>query len=156
MKSASIWVIASLVIACSSGPKSEDVRLLAPEFRVRQLTGQMAPSRFAPAQQIEILIDVFNRSAEEITLEQIQLQAVAGGGYTFASTTRNYRVKIAPGGVETAAIWVEARLEQGLHEGGGPPVRVRGIARFIASGKRFQEIFTETVIEHGREGMPPG
>lgn len=134
---------------CSSGapgalPSEE------PEIRVRQSEGQFEVMEGREI-EINLQIDVFNGSSEEITLKRVGLRSIPTSGIQFASSGRNLNEAIPPGSVRTVDVWVRATKSASAL---GPSMNVRGTAVFVYSGGTFRTIFTESVVESDQPFRP--
>ncbi len=141
--------------SCKSGGSESDrmpLQLIPPEFRVRQVSGQMLPMRRVEPSSVSLQIDIFNRSSEPILLKRLQLQSLIGGAYRFPVTTRLFNTTIAPDGVQTVDMWVDAVVETDMRNETAP-VQVRGTAIFDSPVGNFRRVFIVRVIEHGRSGI---
>lgn len=147
-------VAALLVFAmagCTSMADAGGVGLLEPEIRVRQLSGQLLP-RVDVATDVNLQIDLLNRSAEPIVLERIELRSTPTSEVIFRSSSRQLHEEILPGELRTVDFWVEARLEDRSSgsvrpASTGGTVVVRGTAVFDSPAGRFRTVFIEPVVE---------
>lgn len=143
-----------LPAACRSSKVSDTmpVQLIPPRFRVRQMPGQMTPGPYRNSTKIDLLIDIYNDSAEPITLRRIQLHSQVGN-LKFSPAGRILTRKIPAHGVETVDIWVTASMDMPF----GPqdePMSVRGVATFSSEYGTFQRLFTQPVLT-GDEATNP-
>lgn len=132
--------------ACSSSKVSEKmpVQLIPPRFRVRQMPGQMTPGAYRNPTKIDLLIDIYNDSAEPITLRRIQLRSQVGN-LQFSPAGRILTERIPAHGVKTVDVWVTATMDMPF----GPqeePMSVRGTATFSSEYGTFQHLFIEPVL----------
>lgn len=138
-------------LACSSGaPDAAPSGLTEPEIRVRQSEGQFEVMEGREI-DINLQIDVFNGSSEEITLKRVGLRSIPTSGIQFDSSGRNLNEAIPPGSVRTVDVWVLATKSPSSL---GPSMTVRGTAVFVYSGGTFRTVFTESVVESDRQFRP--
>lgn len=142
--------IALLLAACASADSAGPAQLIPPRFRVRLLSGQILPSAYTPNTDLELRVDIYNDSAEPITLKRLQLQSVVGG-LGFRPAGRIFNKMIPPKGVETFELWVSAFLEAGYVDARAP-VMVRGTAVFDSPAGAFRRVFTSELVESRRPG----
>jgi hypothetical protein len=136
-----------LLLASASCSSSSIPRLIEPEFRVRQVVGQIAPSRrLSSATEINLMIDIANRSEETITLKRVSLQSMGSGGFRIEPASRTYDVRIEPRQVQTVDIWVFAQSESTSIDPNAP-VSVRGTAIFNTPAGNFRSVFIEPISE---------
>lgn len=138
-------------LACSSGaPDTTPSGFIEPEIHVRQSVGQFEVMERGEI-DINLQIDVFNGSSEEITLKRVGLGSIPTSGIQFASSGRNLDEMISPGSVTTVDLWVRATKSPSSL---GPSMTVRGTAVFVYSGGTFRTVFTESVVESDRQFRP--
>ncbi|MBW3563316.1 MAG: hypothetical protein KY459_01150 [Acidobacteria bacterium] len=138
-------------LACSSGaPDSPPSEMSEPEIRVRQPEGQFEVMEVGDI-DINLQIDVFNGSSEEITLKRVGLRSIPTSDIQFASSGRNLDEAIPPGSVRTVDVWVRATNSSSSLS---PSMTVRGTAVFVYSGGTFRTIFTESVVESNMQFRP--
>lgn len=149
MRFRAVAVIALGLVGCGTAADQPSAQLLAPKVRVRQLAGQILPSARSPVTEIELLVDIFNESAEPITLKRLQVQSIIGGGFRFRPIARTFNKVIPPGGVETFDMWVQIAAESPGVDVRSPSI-VRGTALFDSPAGGFRHVFTSEIVEYGR------
>lgn len=138
-------------LGCSSGaPDAPPSQMSEPEIRVRQSEGQFEVMEGREI-DINLQIDVFNGSSEEITLKRVGLRSIPTSGIQFDSSGRNLNEAIPPGSVRTVDVWVRATKSPSAL---GPSMTVRGTAVFVYSGGTFRTVFTESVVESDQQFRP--
>jgi len=147
-------LIPSLLIpvSCSSASGNMPVQLIPPRFRVRQLAGQVAPSAYRDTTNVNLLIDVYNDSAEPIVLKRIRLKSQSGN-LQIQPTGRYYNETVPPHDVRTVDIWVRAYLDN-VFGSENEPIQVRGTATFTSEYGSFTRLFIEPVIVHDSRNEP--
>lgn len=148
MKRVILLLTAAAVLACSSAPK---LKVLRPEIQFLQLVGP-ADLNY-PSGQIEVQygVRVANRSSEPITLKQIRMEPVGGGGpYTLRRETYYFNQQVAPDHFSDVTFWARASAEGNANAGDAhAPVTVRAIAVFDTPNGSIREVVMSTLQQYG-------
>lgn len=95
---------------------------------------------------LNLLVDVFNDSSEEITLKRIQIRSHGLNNLSIIPKSKVLDAKIPPRDVRTIDIWVDARFRD---SGSRQTSTVRGTAIFESDLGSFRHVFVEPILEHG-------
>ena len=137
-------LVSLLPVGCSSTSSDVPAQLIPPRFRVRLAPGQLQDSASGEV-HLNVLVDIFNESAETIRLERIQIAPVGGSNISFVAARRILNEVIPPNDVRTIDLWVQATVRNP-----DSPIEsdVRGTAVFESEYGRFRRVFVERMIEH--------
>lgn len=156
MKRLALLLASAALLACSSSPSAgskENVRIIRPEIQFLQLVGP-ADLNY-PQGQIEVQygVRVANRSSEPITLRQIRVEPVGGGGpYTIRRATYYFNQQVAPEHFADVTFWAKATARGDAYASDATaPVTVRAIAYFEAPTGGFREVVMRTMQQYGND-----
>jgi hypothetical protein len=156
IKALTLIVIFSIAVIAGCASAKRDNRtagIIQPDMVIRQIGGVAIAARnqVGPI-SVNLEVDVINRSAEPIKLQQITLETVGLGAYNLVSTSRPFDTTIEPGHVETVKLLLTGQ-SQGTIQGANGPVTMRGIGYFDTEFGKFQRVFLQQVND-GMRGQP--
>ncbi len=147
--------LASLaMVACATHDATHDVakqnaKIPPPEIELAQLSGP-ADQGFPPGFfQVEYALRIENKSNEPLTLTQLDLQPMGGGGpYRLRHDLYTFKNVIAPGQMEAVTFWANA-FSTGMYNSvdAYAPVSVRGIATFESPAGTVRKIFVKVLSQ---------
>jgi hypothetical protein len=138
-------IVAAAAFGCSSIDNRNKADLIPPELSIRQINQMSSVSRTVSGPMpMNFQVGVANRSTETIRLERLEVQSMGAGAYTISSTTRPFKVDIAPDRIEQVEFWAPARIEDTI-SGANGPVTLRITAFFNTDMGQFREIYVRTV-----------
>lgn len=140
-----LLVLVPLLLACaSSSPDNERATEL--EFHIEQLPASEFDVEQKGAVSVAYRMTVRNRSANQVTLRQLEMQAVGRSPYVLRNETLSFNETIEPGSEATVAfsMWAYPRAEGA---GSGRTVSVRGVAHFDGPAGSFQTPFWQSFRE---------
>jgi len=96
---------------------------------------------------MNLLVDVYNDSAEQIVLKRLVIQAspTSRSGIRFEPVTRDYREAIPGKAVRTVDLWITGWMELPNLDS-GTQMTVRGVAYFESTFGGFRRVFTVPVL----------
>lgn len=140
-------------LACAThDASSPNAKLPPPEIELAQLSGpgdQGFPPGFF---QVEYVLRIENKSSEPLTLTQLDLQPMGGGGpYRLRRELYTFKNIIAPGQMEEVTFWANAFSTGGYNSVDAyAPVSVRGIATFESPAGTVRKIFVKVLPQDRR------
>lgn len=153
MRNAAVAAAVLLLAVSCSGNRQPAAQLIEPDFVIRQTsTIPMAARHVTGPIPVSFQVDVINKSAETLTLEQIKLESVGLGAYALPQTSRPFDREIRPNHVETVDLELIASARNTI-QGSNGPVTIRGTAFFKSPYGKFQKTFLQQ-INDGMRGQP--
>ncbi|HWS71642.1 MAG TPA: hypothetical protein VN605_05985 [Thermoanaerobaculia bacterium] len=158
----SSWILAAAVAAlsltsCASGASDSGlgkatVAITDPEIQITQLSMVPGAARYiSGGLPIKYSVKVANHDKQPITLTRLDLVSIGMGAYTLGTTSRPFKMKVAPDGLMAAEFWVPATIDDVTVYGANGPVTIRCVAQFDSPVGQFQRIFVQQVHENMRE-----
>jgi hypothetical protein len=156
------WMLAAgcavLVISGCTSTKSDSglgrakVVVAEPEIVITQVSQVPAAARYiSGGLPVKYQVRVANHAKESITLTRLDLQTMGDGAYTLNPTSRPFKMKVAPDGLEAAEFWVPAVINDVTVYGANGPVTLRCVAQFDSPMGQFQHVVVQQVHEDMRE-----
>ncbi|MFN2238225.1 MAG: hypothetical protein ABR524_02430 [Thermoanaerobaculia bacterium] len=133
-----------LLSACATN--NSKVNLIAPEFRIMQITNVGEAARHVTGGlSVGFHAEILNRSSETLTLRRIQLESMGEGAYYLPSTTRPFDLPVPPDQVAAVEMWVSANIQSATILGANGPVTIRAKVEFDSAEGMFQKIYVQQV-----------
>jgi hypothetical protein len=134
--------------ACASqDATTQNVKITPPDLEVAQLSGP-ADQGFPPGFfQVQYAVQIENHSGEPLTLTQLELQPMGGGGpYRLRQQIYTMKNEIPPAGTQTVTFWANA-FSTGNYSSvdAYAPVSIRGIATFDSPVGKVRKIFVKVL-----------
>lgn len=135
-----IVMIGALLEGC--GSLSQSVELIPPRMQIREAPGQVRPARNAERVPLNLLIDVYNDSSEQIVLRRVTIRPGIGSqsGMKFEPVTRDFSVAIPSRGVRTVDADIVAWVELPNLDA-NTTTSVRAVAYFDSALGGFRKVF---------------
>lgn len=140
----------SLILACSSStPKATNI--VQPEVDLYQVIGPADLNYPKGAIEVQFAVHVANKSAEAITLRQVDIVPVGlGGPYRVRTRTYPMNESIAANGSRDIEFWAQADASgDQFANDANAPVSVRAIAHFQSPAGAFRKILMKTFSQDG-------
>jgi hypothetical protein len=140
------------LLACASN----DVKIIPPELDFVQLSGPAEQNYTQGDIEVQYGIRVANRSAEPITLRQIQVQPVGlGGPYRLRPATYYFERQVKPEQFEDVTFWAKAvSTGDAFAADAKAPITIRVTAFFESPSGGFRRVFTKVLDQRGTLGGP--
>lgn len=141
-------IVSFAFLACASGDApNQNVRLNEPDLHIVQITGpadQKFPTGYI---QVQYGMRIGNRSGETITLRQLDLESMGGGGpYRLRRETYYFNIPIAADQFHDFAFWANAYSTGNWRSVDAyAPVSIRGVAHFDSPAGRVRKIFVKVI-----------
>jgi len=156
------WIVAVAVAvftltSCASsrsesGLGSAKVDVTDPEIQITQLSMVPGAARYiSGGLPIKYSVKVANHDKQPITLTRLDVRSIGMGAYTLASTSRPFKMKVAPDGLMAAEFWVPATIDDVTVYGANGPVTLSCVAQFDSPVGQFQRVFVQQVHDNMRE-----
>jgi hypothetical protein len=139
------------VLACSSSTPATNSNIVQPEVDLYQVIGPADMNYPKGAIEVQFAVHVANRSAEAITLRQVDIVPVGlGGPYRVRTRTYPINEQIAANGSRDIEFWAQADASgDQFANDANAPVSVRAIAHFQTAGGSFRKILMKTFSQDG-------
>lgn len=150
MKRLTLLACALLLLAGSCGTGNR-AKIAPPELELYQMIGPADLNYPRGAIEVQFALKIANKSAEPITLRQIQMMPVGmGGPYRIESHTYYFNSRVAGNASQDVPFWARATASGDAHAiDVNAPVSVRAVALFESESGRFQRILMKTFSQHG-------
>lgn len=136
----------ALLLLSTCATNNSKVNLIAPEFRIMQITNVGEAARhMTGGVSVGFHAEILNRSSETLTLRRIQLESMGEGAYDLPSTTRPFDVPVPPDQVAAVEMWVPANIQNTTILGANGPVTIRAKVEFDSVEGMFQKIYVQQV-----------
>ena len=133
---------------------SNDAKITPPEIQFVQLSGP-ADQNYTPGDiEVQYGLRIANRSAETITLRNVQLRSVgAGGAYRLLPRTYYFEREIKPEQYEDVTFWAKAVASgDAFAPDATAPITVRVTAYFETPRGGFRKVLTTMLEQRGELG----
>jgi len=146
MKPIAAALLGLIAFACASGVAPDESKL-APEIEVAQLSGPGDQGYPPGLFQVELALQIRNTSAEPLTLIQLDLQPMGGGGpYVLRQETYYFNETIAPQQEHALSFWANAFTTGDYRSiDAYAPVSIRGVATFSSPAGTVRKIFVKVL-----------
>lgn len=140
-----IAALMSLTAGCSSSDAATG-DLLEPTITVKQLNGRIPLNQIRSAPiDLNVEIQITNRSQEEFVLKRLSVQSLAGGAYGVPSQNRTYDERIPGGATRIVNMWFRAYLQPDQPLAPVEALTLRGSAIFQTEFGRKRTPFLESI-----------
>jgi hypothetical protein len=145
--------VALLLAGCQTASVDEiSAQIIRPEIAVYQISNQpIAAQHVSGIGSVQLRLRVINKSAEQLTLDRVQLESVGFGAFTLRSSTQNVSRRVEPDQFANVDFWVPVEFQDTIIGNNGP-VTVRGIAYFSSAVGRFQQVFVQQLNDQSTRG----
>lgn len=147
MKRIPAALLGLIAFACASGDAPAPAGTLLPQIEVAQLSGPGDQGYPPGLFQVELALQITNPSAEPITLRQLDLQPMGGGGpYRLRQETYYFNETILPQQEHAFSFWANAFTTGDWRSiDAYAPVSIRGIATFASPAGTVRKIFVKVL-----------
>lgn len=136
----------ALLLLSTCATNNSRVSLIAPEFRIMQITNVGEAARHVTGGiSVGYHAEILNRSSETLTLRRIQLESMGEGAYAVPASTRPFDLPVPPDQVAAVEMWVPAYIQSATIMGANGPVTIRAKVEFDSADGMFQKIYVQQV-----------
>ncbi len=139
------FLVLLLATACASA-SMPSAKIPAPKLQIISHTNLAnIPGSLPTGIAVHYEIRVSNEAAVPVTLKRVDLNAMAGGGFTIEAKTRVYNVQIAPGETRSVDFVTTAYVNDPMGYESRAPVAIRAQALFDSPEGKVQSIAQQRV-----------